>query len=86
MQIPYILIAVLALLVILVILVLINREKIKQGASRGNNLPSPLAMSGMLLIIFAIIIDERAVSYSLIGLGVTLSVVDLVINKRKTKS
>lgn len=86
MQIPYILIAVLSFLVILVILVLINREKIKQGFSRGNNLPSPLALIGMFLIPLAIIVDERAVSYSLIGLGVTLSVIDLMRTLKKTKS
>lgn len=86
MQIPYILIAVVSFLIILVVIVFINREKTKQGLPHGNRRPSPLATTGMLLVILAIIMNERWLSYSLIGLGVTLSVIDLARNLKRTKS
>jgi len=72
MQTTCFLIAVFSFLVILIIVVLINREKIKQEASRGNNLPSSLAMFGMFLVPLAIVVEENVISISLISLGVML--------------
>ncbi|MFC1966851.1 hypothetical protein ACFLVW_07690 [Chloroflexota bacterium] len=68
----YIGIAIAALIIILVVL-LISREKGKQLRK-----PSILVMLGMTLVVFGIIFIDlgRIPSYSLIGVGALLSVID----------
>ena len=68
----YIGIAIAALIIILVVL-LISREKGKQLRK-----PSILVMLGMTLVVFGIIFIDlgRALSYSLIGVGALLSIID----------
>ena len=68
MQALYIGISIAALIAILVLLVL-NRRKI--------NRISTLTMLGMTMIVLGIIFDEsRWISYSLIGVGVLLAIID----------
>jgi len=68
----YIGIAIAALIIILVVL-LISREKGKQLRK-----PSILVMLGMTLVVFGIIFIDlgRIPSYSLIGVGALLSIID----------
>ena len=68
----YIGIAIAALIIILVVL-LISREKGKQLRK-----PSILVMIGMTLVVFGIIFIDlgRIPSYSLIGVGALLSIID----------
>lgn len=68
----YIGIAIAALIIILVVL-LISREKGKQLRK-----PSILVMLGMTLVVFGIIFIDlgRIPSYSLIGIGALLSIID----------
>ena len=68
----YIGIAIAALIIILVVL-LISREKGKQHRK-----PSILVMLGMTLVVFGIIFIDlgRIPSYSLIGVGALLSIID----------
>jgi hypothetical protein len=68
MQALYIGISIAAFIAILVLLVL-NRRKI--------NRISTLTMLGMTMIVLGIIFDEsRWISYSLIGVGVLLAIID----------
>ncbi|MFC1919132.1 hypothetical protein ACFLWW_04105 [Chloroflexota bacterium] len=68
----YIAIAITALIIILVVL-LISRQKGKQLRK-----PSILVMIGMTLVVFGIIFVDlgRLISYSFIGTGALLSIID----------
>ncbi|MFC2010736.1 hypothetical protein ACFLUR_00380 [Chloroflexota bacterium] len=68
----YITIAILALIIILVVL-LISRQRGKQLRK-----PSILIMLGMTFVVFGIIFVDagRLISYSLIGTGALLSIID----------
>jgi hypothetical protein len=69
----WIAIAVAALVVIVVLLLVARGKQYKK--------PSNLAILGMSLVVLGIIFgDERIVGYSFIGVGVLLSVVDIVRN------
>lgn len=63
-------------------IILINREKRLQGQSLKH---SALATAGMFLVALAVVVSEnRWLGYSLIGLGVLLSVIDLFRNLKKS--
>jgi len=66
-------------LVVIVVLLLISRRK-------GNQLlnPSNLLILGMSLVVLGIIFgDERLIGYSFIGVGVLLSVIDAIRNRKQ---
>lgn len=74
----WIAISVIALIVI-VALFLVARKK-------GGTYPRPsnLALFGMTLVVLGIIFgDDRAIGYSFIGVGVLISVVDIVRNRKR---
>jgi hypothetical protein len=63
-------------LVVIVVLLLIAR-------GRQYHKPSNLAALGMSLVVLGIIFgDSRAIGYSLIGVGVLLSVMEAIRNRR----
>jgi len=64
-------------LVVIVILLLIARGRQYQQ-------PSNLAILGMSLVVLGIIFgDSRLIGYSFIGVGVLLSVIDLIRNRKQ---
>jgi hypothetical protein len=66
-------------LVVIVVLLLISRRK-------GNQLlnPSNLLILGMSFVVLGIIFgDERLIGYSFIGVGVLLSVIDAIRNRKQ---
>jgi hypothetical protein len=74
----WIAISIIALVVIMVLL-LISRRKSNQLIN-----PSNLFVLGMALVVLGIIFgDERALGYSFIGVGVALSVIDAVRNRKQ---
>jgi len=64
-------------LIIIVVLLLISREKGKQLRK-----PSNFAMLGMTLVVLGIIFGntDRLIGYSFIGVGVLLSIIDIIRN------
>jgi lysylphosphatidylglycerol synthetase-like protein (DUF2156 family) len=63
-------------LVVIVVLLLIARGRQYQQ-------PSNLAILGISLVVLGIIFsDDRRIGYSLIGVGVLLSVIDAIRNRR----
>jgi len=63
-------------LVVIVVLLLIGRGKQYRK-------PSNLATLGMSLVVLGIIFgDDRLIGYSFIGVGVLLSVIDAIRNRR----
>jgi hypothetical protein len=65
-------------LVVIVVFLLISRRKGKQLLN-----PSNLLILGMSLVVLGIIFgDERVIGYSFIGVGVLLSVIDAIRNRR----
>jgi hypothetical protein len=65
-------------LVVIVVLLLISRRKGKQFLN-----PSNLLILGMSLVILGIIFgDNRLIGYPLIGVGVLLSVIEAIRNRR----
>jgi hypothetical protein len=73
----WIAISIIALVVIMVLL-LISRRKRRQILN-----PSNLLILGMSLVVLGIIFgDSRAIGYSLIGVGVLLSVIEAIRNRR----
>jgi hypothetical protein len=63
-------------LVVIVVLLLIGRGK-------QYHKPSNLAILGMSLVVLGIIFgDDRVIGYSFIGVGVLLSVIDAIRNRR----
>jgi hypothetical protein len=72
----WIAISIIALVVIVVLLLIARRRQYQQ--------PSNLAILGMCLVVLGIIFgDSRVVGYSLIGVGVLLSVVEAIRNRRQ---
>jgi hypothetical protein len=72
----WIAISVIALIVIVVLLLI--------GRGKQYKKPSNLAVIGMSLVVLGIIFgDSRVVGYSFIGVGVLLSVIDIVRNRRQ---
>jgi hypothetical protein len=68
-----------AALVVIVVLLLISRRK-------GNQLlnPSNLLILGMSFVVLGIIFgDDRLIGYSFIGIGVLLSVIDAIRNRKQ---
>jgi hypothetical protein len=66
-------------LVVIVVLLLISRRK-------GNQLlnPSNLLILGMSCVVLGIIFgDDRVIGYSFIGVGVLLSVIDAIRNRKQ---
>ena len=64
-------------LVIIVVLLLIAR-------GRQYRKPSNLAILGMSLVVLGIIFgDDRLIGYSFIGVGVLLSVIDAIRNRKQ---
>jgi hypothetical protein len=76
MEPAWIAISVVALVVIVVLLL--------AGRGKQYKKPSNLAMLGMSLVVLGIIFgDSRIIGYSFIGIGVLLSVVDIVRNREQ---
>ena len=72
----WIAISIVALVVIVVLLL--------TGRGKQYRKPSNLAILGMSLVVLGIIFgDSRTVGYSFIGVGVLLSVIDAVRNRRQ---
>jgi len=66
-------------LVVIVVLLLISRRKGKQLLN-----PSNLLILGMSFVVLGIIFgDERVIGYSFIGVGVLLSVIDAIRNRKQ---
>jgi asparagine N-glycosylation enzyme membrane subunit Stt3 len=68
-----------AALVVIMVLLLISRRK-------GNQLlnPSNLLILGMSFVVLGIIFgDDRIIGYSFIGVGVLLSVIDAIRNRKQ---
>jgi len=64
-------------LVLIVVFLLIGRGKQYEK-------PSNLALLGMSLVVLGIIFgDDRIIGYSFIGVGVLLSVVDIIRNRKQ---
>jgi cytochrome bd-type quinol oxidase subunit 2 len=71
----WIAISIIALVVIVVLLLIARRRQYQQ--------PSNLAIVGICLVVLGIIFgDDRLVGYSLIGVGVLLSVIEAIRNRR----
>jgi len=71
----WIALSIIALVVIVVVLLIARGRQYQQ--------PSNLAIVGISLVVLGIIFgDTRAVGYSLIGVGVLLSVMEAVRNRR----
>jgi hypothetical protein len=74
----WITISIIALVVIMVLL-LISRRKGKQLIN-----PSNLLVLGMSFVVLGIIFgDERIIGYSFIGIGIALSVIDAIRNRKQ---
>ena len=74
----WIAISIIALVVIMVLL-LISRRKSNQIIN-----PSNLLVLGMSFVVLGIIFgDERVLGYSFIGIGVLLSVIDAIRNRKQ---
>jgi len=68
-----------AALVVIMVLLLISRRKRNQLIN-----PSNLLILGMSFVVLGIIFgDERVLGYSLIGIGVLLSVIDAIRNRKQ---
>ena len=71
----WIAISIIALVVIVVLLLIARGKQYKK--------PSNLAILGMSLVVLGIIFgDDRLIGYSLIGVGVLLSVIDALRNRK----
>lgn len=68
-----------AALIIIMVLLIISRQKRNQILN-----PSNLLILGMSLVVLGIIFgDSRVIGYSFIGVGVLLSVIDVVRNRKQ---
>ena len=66
-------------LVVIMVLLLISRRRRKQLLN-----PSNLLILGMSFVVLGIILgDERVIGYSFIGIGVLLSIIDAIRNKKQ---
>ena len=72
----WIAISIIALVVIVVLLLIARGKQYRK--------PSNLAILGMSLVVLGIIFgDDRLIGYSFIGVGVILSVIDAIRNKKQ---
>ena len=72
----WIAISIIALVVIVVLLLIARGKQYKK--------PSNLAILGMSLVVLGIIFgDDRLIGYSLTGVGVLLSVIDAIRNRKQ---
>jgi hypothetical protein len=72
----WIAISIVALVVIVVLLLIARGRQYQQ--------PSNLAILGMSLVVLGIIFgDDRLIGYSFIGVGVLLSVIDAIRNRKQ---
>jgi hypothetical protein len=72
----WIAIAIAALVVIVVLLLM--------GRGKQYHKPSNLAILGMSLVVLGIIFgDDRLIGYSFIGVGVLLSIIDAIRNRKQ---
>ena len=68
-----------AALVVIMLILLISRRKRKQIIN-----PSNLLVLGMSFVVLGIIFgDERVIGYSFIGVGVLLSIIDAIRNRKQ---
>jgi hypothetical protein len=68
-----------AALIVIMVLLLISRRKGKQLLN-----PSNLLVLGMSLVVLGIIFgDDRIIGYSFIGVGVLLSLIDAIRNRKQ---
>jgi len=75
MESMWIAISIVALVVIVVLLLIARGKQYRK--------PSNLAILGMSLVVLGIIFgDDRLIGYSFIGVGVILSVIDAIRNRR----
>ena len=73
----WIAISIIALVVIVVLLLIARGKQYRK--------PSNLAILGMSLVVLGIIFgDERIIGYSFIGVGVLLSVIDAIRNRKQS--
>jgi len=72
----YIVISIVVLLAIAVIVIFVRKKQVKPRSS--------LAMLGMTFVVFGIIFisEGRLISYSFMGAGVLVSVIDLIRNRK----
>jgi hypothetical protein len=76
MESVWIAISIIALVVIVVLLLVARGRQYQQ--------PSNLAILGMSLVVLGIIFgDDRLIGYSFIGVGVLLSVIDAIRNRKQ---
>jgi hypothetical protein len=76
METVWIAISIAALVVIVVLLLIARGKQYKK--------PSNLAILGMSLVVLGIIFgDSRLIGYSFIGIGVLLSVIDAIRNRKQ---
>jgi hypothetical protein len=76
METVWIAISIAALVVIVLLLLMGRGQQFKK--------PSNLAILGMSLVVLGIIFgDDRIIGYSFIGVGVLLSVIDMVKSRRR---
>ena len=72
----WIAISIIALVVIVVLLLIARGKQYRK--------PSNLAILGMSLVVLGIIFgDERIIGYSFIGVGILLSVIDAIRNRKQ---
>jgi hypothetical protein len=72
----WITISIIALIIILLLLLIARRKQYPK--------PSNLSMFGMSLVVLGIIFgDDRLIGYSFMGVGILLSVVDALRNRKK---
>ena len=73
----WIAISIIALVVIVVLLLIARGKQYRK--------PSNLAILGMSLVVLGIIFgDDRLIGYSFIGVGVLLSVIDAIRNRKQS--
>jgi len=76
MEAMWIAISIIALVVIVVLLLIARGRQYRK--------PSNLAILGMSLVVLGIIFgDDRLIGYSFIGVGVLLSVIDAIRNRKQ---
>jgi len=76
----YILISIIILLIIAILMIFI----VKKNKNKKQKQLTPLVGLALAFILSAIIFGEsRLVSYSLIGIGVLLAVIDIILNLKK---
>ena len=82
MDLPWILIVLTVLIILLAIVFFVKKVKNKKREKI-----TPLTSLAFVFIIAGIVFnDPRAISYSLFGIAVIISIIDIVINKTKKRN